>query len=210
MLHFSMLKEYDIAVLFWSLCAMLLLSGPCFAQNSDIRTKHLKGEWYTSNDDSLFFKSDTLVLLKRSDNNLVLDKMCVSPDMAREKGLLNCEDFVNLRLRTRGRFEMWLYEGYTSEVWLKPMKWHLNDDILSIESENLIWNYMIIQMDTVNFSEKQYSFSNRYANLRLKMHRVWPDPVPKSDTLQLPTQTLIDSFQDIKRKNTLRNLDSKD
>jgi hypothetical protein len=100
-----------------------------YGQHYELNRKHLVGEWFASNDDSLFFKTDTLVLLKRTDNNVVLDRMCVSPDMAREQGLLNCMEFVNLRLRTRGRFEMWLYSGHSSEIWLTPMHWRFDEGV---------------------------------------------------------------------------------
>lgn len=173
-----------------ALAVIMLVLVACIARKPNlVQTKNLQGEWFTSNDDSLFFKADTLMVLKRSDNNLVLDKMCVSPNMAREQGLLNCMEFVNLRLKRRGRFEMWLYEGYTSEIWLKPMKWKLDNDTLMIVSEDFSWNYMIVKMDTVRLFDDKHSYYDRYANPRMTLQRI------PTDAIYIPTQDSVPAEQ---------------
>ena len=185
------------------------------AQEYELKRKQLVGEWFTSNDDSLFFKSDTLVLLKRTDNNLVLDKMCVSPDMAREQGLLNCMEFVNLRLRTRGRFEMWMYEGHASEVWLTPVRWQFNNQILTLLAEDFAWHFQFLETDTVQFFSQAFSFYEQYANPRLRLKRVVPesgmlterDSIFMLDSIMFPSTAEQDSLDFIIRQNTIRNLD---
>ena len=201
-------------------CAILLFLfsisiGVSNGQNYELSRKNLLGEWFASNDDSLFFKTDTLVLLKRTDNNVVLDRMCVSPDMAREQGLLNCMEFVNLRLRTRSRFEMWLYTGHTSEIWLTPMHWRFDEDVLSLLADDFAWHFKLLEVDTVQFFTQAFSFYEQYANPRLKLKRFWPDTVMLAgldsilmlDSLGFPSQEVQDSLDFISQQNTLRNLD---
>ena len=194
---------------------LLLFVFSSSAQEFELKRKQLVGEWFASNDDSLFFNTDTLVLLKRTDNNLVLDKMCVSPDMAREQGLLNCMEFVNLRLRTRGRFEMWLYQGHASEIWLTPMRWQFNDQILTLLAEDYAWHFEFVETDTVRFFSQAFSFYEQYANPRLKLKRVFPDSIMISeldsifmlDSIFIPTAAEQDSLDFILQQNTLRNLE---
>lgn len=179
---------------------LLLVSFNLSAQPFELSRKQLIGEWYSSNDDSIFFRSDTLVLLRRSDSNLVLDKMCVSPDLARECGLLNCMEFVNLRFRTRSRFEMWLHQDYSAEVWLLPMKWRLKDDVLSIEAEDLTWTYRILKLDSVKFYENAFWFNDKSPNPRLKLLRILPEVSPAHESDSLPEL--------LPNSNILRMLDS--
>lgn len=195
------------------LLSVLLSSTRLFSQSFPIKKGDLIGEWYSSNDDSLFFKADTLVLLKRTDSNVVLDRMCVSPDMARERGLLNCMEFVNLRFKPRNRFDMWLYEGYSSEVWLHPMRWHFDEGIISIDTYNSHWTFQIIQIDTVRFFDRNYSFFDKFADPRLKLIRVSPDSiVPISlTTLIRADSTNVNQVESLdsllrQRENILRTL----
>lgn len=191
---------------------LLLFCLNASAQPFELSRKQLIGEWYSSNDDSLFFKSDTLVFIRRSDSNLVLDKMCVSPDLARERGLLNCMEFVNLRFRTRNRLEMWLYEGYSSEVWLNPMHWNLDDRVVSITSRNTDWTFLIIQMDTVRLFDQNHSFFERFATPRMRLLRVEADSIhPISERLEFDSDKPLseqagDSLKQLQRENILRTL----
>lgn len=201
------------SIWFIVLPAILFPAGSS-GQQVEIKKHELIGEWYASNDDSLFFKADTLVLLKRTDSNVVLDRMCVSPDLARERGLLNCLEFVNLRFRSRGRFEMWLYEGYTSEVWLSSMNWRLKDDLVSIDANDLHWTFQIIEMDTVRFFDPKYSFFDKYADPRMKLVRIFTDSIvpaaevifPVSNSLRPSDAERMDSLDIRQNENILRNL----
>jgi hypothetical protein len=193
----------------------LISIAASYGQHNELNRKHLLGEWCASNDDSLFFKTDTLVLLKRTDNNVVLDRMCVSPDMAREQGLLNCMEFVNLRLRTRGRFEMWLYSGHSSDIWLTPMHWRFDEGVLSLSADDFAWHFELLESNTVRFFSEEFSFYDQYANPRLKLKRFWPDSVMffeldsifMLDSLGFPSSEEQDSLDFMLQQNTLRNLD---
>jgi hypothetical protein len=154
------------------------VSFECFGQ-AKIKKKELRGEWYTSNDDSTFFYADTLILVKRSDSQAYIDRMCVSPEIEKEKGILNCAEFVNMEFKKRSSFEFWLYEGYSSEIWLTPMKWKLYKDTISVTSLDINWLFKVISRDTLKFTDqsKWYS-SSKSGNLWspvLKLVRVEPD-----------------------------------
>lgn len=200
-----------------ALCLLLWFCSVA-AQDHELKRKQLIGEWFTSNDDSLFFKADTLVLLKRSDNNMVLDKMCVSPQLAKEQGLLNCMEFGNMWLQSRNRVDIWLYEGYSSEVWLSPVRWDLEDEVITIEGTDFQWQFELMLMDTVRFFDEAYSYYDKYAIPRLTLLRIHPDSVPEwirirqsESVLQvLPSSLSADTIRMLQEKHMLRHLQKDD
>ncbi len=156
---------------------VIFVSFEAFGQVK-LKKKELIGEWYTSNDDSTFFFADTLTLVKRSDTQAYIERMCVSKEIEKEKGLLNCSEFVNMQFNKRSSFDIWLYEGHTSEIWLSPMKWKLYKDTISVTSHDIHWTFKLISIDTIKFTNQSkgrfYSKTENLWSPALKLIRIEP------------------------------------
>ena len=151
---------------------LLLAGGYGFGQTK----KELRGEWFTNNLDSAFFKSDTLIFFKRTNREKDDSKKL------KERGFLESEsifvkssDYVNIEFKNGRAVSFWeTYNGYINTQWTLPMKWKLKNDIITIASEKFEWNYEIISKEEASFE-----------------HLVSNTPIEKHESLSTPKLILI-------------------
>ena len=141
-----------------------------------ISSKDLNGEWFVSNMDNSFFKSDTLKFVKRTnrekrDDVKLKDRLFLEP----ETELIESTEYVNLDFK-KSKY-VFLVEshqgGYKFSAWAIPIKWTLRAGVLSLTSDKFNWKFQIISKGFVSFE-----------------HLVSNTPSLEYETLNTPTITL--------------------
>ena len=117
-------------------------------------SSNLKGEWFVANTDSSFFKSDTLVLIKRTnkekDESLkIKDRDFIEPSYE----LVKSPDYLNLKFQNSNKAHLWksFQGGYYNEFLNGPFTWNIKNDILTLSSFNFSWKFRTIAKGMVTF-----------------------------------------------------------
>ena len=147
----------------------ILLSSNIFCQQQKITNKDLTGSWFTNNEDSTFFLSDTISIIKRT--NLQPNNDDNPPFIEPESKILGNKRHVNLFFKRCHRLK---YFEITHPMKRKSEdgRWKFKHDTLIIRTNINVWEFQLISIDQIEFN---YLVSNH----------------PKEDYRKFYTQKLI-------------------
>ncbi|MCK8521902.1 hypothetical protein M0D21_10010 [Aquimarina sp. D1M17] len=133
---------------------ILIVFQSCFSQSIS-RREFKKTRWFTSNKDSLFFKSDTIRFIKYSNKSKKEDNMEFCPET------LSFYDVESIQLWfTQNRYMNFLKQDFHIHT-IKLNKWILGkkDSTLTLESEKKInYFFKIIRIKNLEFESNGQKF----------------------------------------------------
>jgi hypothetical protein len=155
------------------LILLLIFTQNLYSQKL-INKHNLKGTWFTANDDSTFFKSDTVILFKNTNKEIRDDirqrqKSYIEP----KADLTKSNSYVSLFFRRKGELHIsnFEYNSGVSRAW-HPLNWSISGNYLTIVNSTFNFKFKILE---VTESEFNHMISNS----------------PVEEFISLSTQTLI-------------------
>jgi hypothetical protein len=124
------------------------------SQAQKANPKDILGEWFTSNKDSCFFKSDTLTFIKRTNREKRDDmKKKQRNFLEPETELTKSTEYVNFEFKRSKKIKFWECSngGAYGIVWGCPIKWSLKADTLQLSSDSFTWTFKLISTGTLSF-----------------------------------------------------------
>ncbi|MBI2281314.1 MAG: hypothetical protein HYU68_11585 [Bacteroidetes bacterium] len=142
----------------------ILLTSNIFGQQQKITNKDLTGSWFTNNEDSTFFLSDTISIIKRT--NLQPNNDDNPPFIEPELEILNNKRFLNLLFKRCHKLE---YHAKSHPIKRKSEvgRWKLKNDTIIVRTKTNVWVFQIISIDQVEFN---YLISNHPKEEYRKFH----------------------------------------
>lgn len=153
------------------LIAIAFVGGGNLFGQLKIEKKELKGEWFISNLDSNFYKSDTLIMFKKtniSDNSYKKPILYIEP----ESELVGTRLNVYFNFNNFSKASVCKFLGYASTCNVGPIRWKLKGNVITIKSNFIDWKFEVITKDTIDFKYK-YGYTSNPDTLRTYSTLKW-------------------------------------
>jgi len=158
---------------YFQIVLMVFLTLNSHAQNF-IHNNDLTGEWFVSNEDSSFFKADTLTFIKRTNK--------AKNYVGKEKNRPFIEpnyfpQYVNIKFQANHEIRLWesFDYGYMNAGWVFLYStWRLKKDTIILMSDTFKWKFKCIAISQIQFK-----------------HLISNYPKDEYETLTTPTIKLV-------------------
>jgi hypothetical protein len=142
-----------VILIIFSVLLTFNVKSQIFSKNDFANT-----EWFTNNYDSLFFKSDTVALIKYS--NLISDNLSFNEYSESEQKFLNHGYYIHLQFYKNGQMNFWVisYEK-SSKSKVGERTWKFNKEKNALE----IKNNKIIEFELTPLSKNEIELESQYA-----------------------------------------------
>ena len=142
-----------VSLIIFSVLLTLNVRSQIFSKNDFANT-----EWFTNNYDSLFFKSDTVALIKYS--NLISDNLGFKEYSESEQKIFNHGYYIHLQFYKNGQMNFWVvsYEK-NSKSKVGERTWGFNKKTNALE----IKRNKVIEFELTPLSKNEIELKSQYA-----------------------------------------------